>query len=162
MAEKLDVQGPGAVSVLKGHALRLHIDIGHLAEPPEGRRRVRTPDTAHLRKAGPLLAAAWFTLCGEDVSWPLEPCRYDLLVSGADGIRRIQVKTTTVRAGDSWKAYLSTTRGQRRPYDPDEIDEFFVIDPDMTYYLIPVASVGGLHAIHLSAYQEHRLPHLGS
>ncbi|PUB24850.1 hypothetical protein C8K30_108106 [Promicromonospora sp. AC04] len=95
-------------------------------------------------------------LCGNDVSWPLEPSRYDLLVSTVTGIRRVQVKTTRTRAGDSWKVYLSTTRGERRTYDPDEIDDFFIIDGDLNYYLIPVAVVGGLHAIHLNAYGRYR------
>jgi hypothetical protein len=31
----------------------------------------------------------------------------------------------------------------------DEIDDFFIIDGELMCYLIPVAVVGGLHAIHL-------------
>ncbi|GAB93075.1 hypothetical protein GORHZ_205_00170 [Gordonia rhizosphera NBRC 16068] len=104
-----------------------------------------------------MLAAAWFALSGHDVSWPLEPSRYDLLVSTSDGIRRVQVKTTTVRVGHTWKVYLSTAHRERKTYDPDEIDDFFVIAGDLAYYLIPVSAVGGLHAIHLSAYDRFRL-----
>ncbi len=37
----------------------------------------------------------WFVLCGCNVSIPLEPAVYDLLVSMPDGIKRIQIKTTT-------------------------------------------------------------------
>jgi hypothetical protein len=77
-------------------------------------------------------------------------------VTTAAGIRRVQVKTTRTRAGDSWKVYLSTTRGERRTYGPDEIDDFFIVDGDLNYYLIPVAAVGGLHAIHLNAYGQYR------
>ncbi len=106
-----------------------------------------------------MLAAAWFALCGYDVSWPLEPCRYDLLVVG-DKPMRIQVKTGTVRANNSWVAWLSSTGTVRRIYDPDEIDFFFVIDGSLEYYLIPVAVVGGFHVIHLSAYVQYRLPRL--
>ena len=35
--------------------------------------------------------------------------------------------------------------------------DFFIIDGDLTYYLIPVAAVGGLQAVHLSAYAQHRV-----
>jgi hypothetical protein len=53
--------------------------------------------------------------------------------------------------------WLSTTGRERTPYDPDEIDFYFVIDGELNYYLIPVAAVGGLMAIRLSAYQDYRL-----
>ncbi len=96
-------------------------------------------------------------LCGSEVAWPLEPCRYDLLVSTEGDVRRIQVKTTTVRAGDTWSVYLSTARRERKTYDPDEIDDFFVIDGDLSFYLIPISAVGGLQMIRLSAYVEFRL-----
>lgn len=105
-----------------------------------------------------MLAAAYFTLCGSDVSWPLEPARYDLLVVDGHGVRRVQVKTTTVGVGGSWKVYLSTTSGDRRTYTPDEIDYFFIVDGDFYCYLVPIEVVGGLHAIHLSSYQCYRLP----
>lgn len=147
-----------AIPALKGHAARLGVDATHLAQQPRSAEDCSTrPDFAHLDRAGPLLAAAWFTMCGQDVSWPLEPSRYDLLVGTRDGIRRVQVKTTTVRAGDTWKVYLSTSRRGRRLYDPDEIDDFFVIDGRLHCYLIPVPVVGGLHAIHLRGYERYRL-----
>ena len=103
------------------------------------------------------MAAAWFTLCGYGVSWPLEPARYDLLVERDGAVHRVQVKTTLVRAGASWQAWLSTTGKKRKPYDPDDIDFFFVIDGDLACYLIPIAAVGGLHAVNLSAYETYRV-----
>lgn len=72
----------------------------------------------------------------------------------------MQVKTTTVRAGSTWKAYLSTTGRGRRTYDPDEIDDLFVIAGDLAQYLIPLAVVGGLRAIHVGAYERYRVPAL--
>ena len=151
-----------AVSAVKGHAARLGLDFTHLSQPPAaGGEGTARPDLAHLDRAGSLLAASWFTLCGQSVSWPLEPSRYDLLVCTRQGIRRIQVKTTKVRAGDTWKVYLSTSHRGRRTYDPDEIDDFFIIDGELTCYLIPVAAVGGLHAIHLSAYVQYQLAQMG-
>lgn len=116
------------------------------------------PDVANLPRAGSLLAATWFELCGLAVAWPLEPCRDDLLV-WLDGLaQRIQVKTTTVRTGSGWTVRLSSSRKELRTYDPDEIDQFFVIDGDYNLYLIPLPAVGGLTAISVSAYQGYRLP----
>lgn len=69
----------------------------------------------------------------------------------------MQVKTTTVRVGDTWKVYLSNSGKVRRTYSPDEIDDFFVITGDFQCYLIPVAAVCGLQAIHLRGYQRFRL-----
>jgi hypothetical protein len=162
-AELLGIDDVSAESTLKGHAARLGLDFKHLtARPTATRSREIRPDIAHLDRAGSLLAASWFTLCGHDVSWPLEPSRYDLLVRTDTGIRRVQVKTTTVRAGDTWKVYLSTSRHQRRTYDPDEIDDFFIIDGELNCYLIPVAAVGGLHAIHLGGYAQYQLAQVKS
>ncbi|RXZ50278.1 hypothetical protein ESP57_00115 [Agromyces fucosus] len=153
----LNLQDASVITTLKGHALRLGLDVAHLTRQQQDLPSMGfTPDLGHLSRAGSLLAASWFALCGQDVSWPLEPSRYDLLVCTEAGIRRVQVKTTTVRAGGSWKVYLSTSGRERRGYDPDEIDDFFVIDGSLAFYLIPVASVGGLHAIHLGAYQQYR------
>lgn len=145
-------------TTLKGHAARLGINAEHLRQPSAvgSSRTEPVVDMANLRRAGSMLAAAWFTLCGNDVSWPLEPCRYDLLVR-FDAVERIQVKTTTVRSGGSWIVWLSNSRKGRITYDPDEIDYFFVIDGELGYYLIPVKAVGGLHAIHLSAYRHYKV-----
>jgi hypothetical protein len=91
------------------------------------------------------------------VAWPLEPARYDLLVDTDVAPRRVQVKTTTVRTGTSWTVWLSTTGRERRTYSIDEIDDFFLIDGDLSYYLLPVGAVGGLHGIKLSAYDQYRI-----
>lgn len=67
------------------------------------------------------------------------------------------MKTTTVRSGRSWTVWLSNSRGSRVTYDVDEIDLFFIIDGDLSYYLIPVQTVGGYHAIRLSAYSAYKI-----
>lgn len=115
------------------------------------------PSLGRLRRAGPLLAAAWYTLSGHEVSWPLEPSRYDLLVTDDHHIRRVQVKTTTVRERGAWKVYLSTSSGGRRIYAPDEVDEFFIINGELDCYRVPLSAVSGLQAIHLRAYSRYRL-----
>ncbi len=161
-AEELGLRRESEIATLKGHASRLGLDFAHLGAGRSGAHHGGGigPEIAYLDRAGSLLAAGWFALCGNDVSWPLEPSRYDLLVRIGNGIRRVQVKTTTTRAGRTWKVYLSTAHRERRTYDPDEIDDFFIIDGDLAYYLIPVSTVGGLHAIHLSAYGRYRLMQL--
>lgn len=154
----LGLRGGSAVASARGHAARLGLETAHLIPaPPDPIDTGLRPNSAHLHQAGSLLAAAWFALCGGQVSWPLEPSRYDLLVDGPGGVRRVQVKTTTVRAGKTWRVYLSTTGAGRRTYDPDEIDDFFIIDGELNYYLIPVEAVGGLHMIHLAPYGQYRL-----
>ncbi|MFF2832426.1 group I intron-associated PD-(D/E)XK endonuclease [Cellulosimicrobium cellulans] len=160
-SEVIEVLGLGDatdLALVKGHAARLGLDIAHLMDSaPAPLASGFRPDSSQLGRAGSLLAAAWFTLCGCAVSWPLEPCRYDLLVGTDGGLRRVQVKTTTVRVGATWKAYLSKGDRARKTYDPDEIDDFFVIAADGSSYLIPAVTVGGLHAIHLSAYERYRV-----
>jgi hypothetical protein len=161
VAEMLQLNDTQDIVTLKGHAARLGLEVAHL-EPmtPAPIDQDPKPSIVHLDRAGPLLAAAWFMLTGLAVSWPLEPSRYDLLVDTPAGIRRVQVKTTTVHVGHTWKVYLSTCRRRRRTYNPDEVDDFFIIDGDLSNYLIPVAAVGGLQAIHLAAYEQYLLPRM--
>ncbi|NYD25778.1 group I intron-associated PD-(D/E)XK endonuclease [Leucobacter aridicollis] len=159
--KKLGLDGAVSASTLPGHAARLRIDSRHFAARKEaGDVSNLWPNLSRLDRAGPMIAAAWFTLCGWDVSWPLEPSRFDLLVTRGAETRRIQVKTTTVRVGETWKAYLSNSRGQRKTYDPSEIDDFFVITGDFGLYMIPLRVVGGMHAIHLSGYERFEVQYL--
>lgn len=159
VTDVLGLTNRSAMATVKGHAARLGLDVDHLVSQASAvPAREFNPDIAHLDRAGSLLAAGWFALCGWNVSWPLEPARYDLVVDSGNGLRRVQVKTTTAREGNSWKVYLSTSRQGRTVYDADEIDDFFVVDGELSYYLIPLAAVGGLHAIHLSAYERFRIP----
>lgn len=160
VSEKLGLAGGSSTTTIRGHAVRLGLDTTHLASPrtPRPPTAVMRPQRANLARAGSLMAAAWFELCGHSVSWPLEPCRYDLLVWIGAAAQRVQVKTTTVKQGGAWTAWISNSGKQRATYGPDEIDYFFVIDGDFGYYLIPVAAVGGLTAFRLTAYAEYRLP----
>jgi hypothetical protein len=148
-------------SIVRGHAVRLGLDTRHLERrSTPGPLTVAAPQRTNLARAGTLLAAAWFELTGSEVSWPLEPCRYDLLVMRERRIERIQVKTTTYWKAGSWQASLRCTANQRGPYDPDDIDQFFIVDGDLVSYLVPIQAVAGRGAIQLSAYQAYRLPPL--
>lgn len=159
--ERLQLRGGSAVALVQRHAARLGIDTAHLAYPP-----VEQPSSqrlsvglANLSRAGPQIAAVWFTLCGRDVAWPLEPCRYDLLVTGNGETRRVQVKTTTTRSENgAWCAHVGANgRYDSRAYTEAEIDDLFVIDGDLSFYLIPLEAVRGVHFVHLSAYEGYRV-----
>lgn len=151
--------GPASsTAILRGHALRLGLDTRHLGQKKAAEVAVGDlPDRANLPRAGTLLAAAWFELTGGEVSWPLEPCRYDLLVVRQRQVERVQVKTTTHGKAGSWYASLRCTTTGRGPYNPDDIDSFFIVDGDLCCYLIPIKSVAGRAAVQLSAYQAFRL-----
>jgi hypothetical protein len=161
---RLGLSGGGSVAALKGHALRLGIDSSHfgLLPEPSPHTSLGVPDLVHLPRAGSMLAASWFAMCGYGVSWPLEPCRYDLVVDMGGERSRVQVKTCRRRAG-GWQVSLTTsghpTGGShaRTFYDPDEIDSFFIIDGDLNYYLLPIGAVAGRGSICLSAYLAFRV-----
>ena len=92
---------------------------------------------------------------------PTAPCAYDLLVSTTDGIKRVQVKTTTRPTKDGWlvcvskRPYSITKDAPLIPYDPEEIDPFFVVDGDLTMYAIPMLAVAGRARILLRAYKKY-------
>lgn len=159
VADSLGLVGGSAISSLKGHAARLGLSPAFGAEAPEDQGVARPlPSLRNLARAGSLLAAGWFTMCGFDVAWPLEPSPHDLLVQLGDGpFSRIQVKATTLRAGQTWVARLTQSGKGHRPFDPDDIDYFFVIDGSLSYYLIPVTAVGGLQSTHVAAYARYRV-----
>ena len=73
---------------VKGHAVRLGLDLSHLGGnvPVVSKPRGLKPDLRHLREAGTSLAAAWFMLCGYNVLLPIEPATYDLVVSLPGGL----------------------------------------------------------------------------
>jgi hypothetical protein len=90
----------------------------------------------------------------------MEPTLYDLLISMPDGIKRVQVKTTTCN-NDGWsvqvgrRPYSVGNRGPLVPYDPDLIDFFFILDGNLTMYVIPSRVIAGRVGILLSNYSEY-------
>ncbi len=149
----------GAPPHVKANAIRLGLDTSHLnrlshlrRQPFEAPAQIsgRKADLKYLRVAAPAAAAMWFTLRGCAVSFPAEPTVYDLLVDAADGISRVQVKTTTYFTKYGWAVGVghhpdthAKKRGHRVAYDPDVIDLFFIIDGDLTMYLIPSRAIAG-------------------
>ena len=81
----------------------------------------------------------------------------------ANGIKRIQVKTTTFYGKDGWQVqvgrrpYSIGNRGRLSPYDPDIIDLFFIVDGDLTMYLIPSRVISGRVGILLRTYASYRV-----
>jgi len=143
--------------------MRLGLDLTHLEEPSaNGPRSVETkPDLRYLRDAATSIAASWFSLCGFTVAIPLEPTAYDLLVSVPEGVKRVQVKTTTCFSKDGWavvvgrRPYSVGNRERRVPYDPELIDWFFIVDGDLTTYLIPTRVIAGRVSILLHTYTKY-------
>jgi hypothetical protein len=146
---------------VKAHAARLGLDLSRLGGLGKGAgaRPEFKPDIKHLREAGTAIAAMWFLLCGYNASLPMEPALYDLLVSMPDGIKRVQVKTTTYY-NNGWdvqvgrRPYSVGNRERLVPYDPDLVDLFFILDGELTIYVIPSRVIAGRVHILLSNYSE--------
>ena len=148
---------------VKGHAVRLGLDLSHLGGnvPVVSKPRGLKPDLRHLREAGTSLAAAWFMLCGYNVLLPIEPATYDLVVSLPGGLSRVQVKTTTHYSKNGWmvtvgrRPYSIGNNMPLVPYDPDVIDYFCIIDGDLSIYLIPSRVIAGRVGLLLRAHTDY-------
>jgi hypothetical protein len=159
----LSVNSGNVRTHVKGHAMRVGLDLGHLrsAVHVEPESCALTPDFKHLREAGASMAASWFALCGCGVLFPVEPTTYDLVVSMPDGLRRVQVKTTTSKGRDGWQVGVGRRPYSIRkdaplvPYDPDVIDYFFIIDGDLSMYLIPSRVIAGRVGLLLRSYNAY-------
>jgi PD-(D/E)XK endonuclease len=144
---------------VKANAIRLGLDLSRLERTsvPADRR----PDLRNLRQAATSLAACWFSLCGFNTAIPVEPAVYDLLISSPDGIKRVQVKTTTHKSKNGWmiqvgrRPYSARNNARLVPYDPDLIDLFFIVDGDLSLYLIPSQVIAGRVMILLRTYPQY-------
>jgi hypothetical protein len=153
---------------VKGHALRLGLDTAHLQPPPNAPlpsevHRLR-PMLNKLRFAAESIAIAWFTFRGVPVAIPTEPRSYDFLATFAGVVNRIQVKSSTQRscAGGylvavGHRPYSAEKEGGLVPYDPDELDFFFIVSGEGRLFLIPMSVVAGKVSIETSAYSQYRV-----
>jgi len=150
---------------IKGHAVRLGLDLGHLrarepAEPPAEISHLKV-NLKYLRVAGPTMAATWFAVRGCAVSFPAEPTVYDLLAEAPDGIKRVQVKTSTSLTKDGWMVTVGrhpnarAQRGRLAAYDPESIDLFFIVDGDFAMYLIPSRVLAGRVRVLIRTYSKY-------
>jgi hypothetical protein len=148
---------------VRAHALRLGLDLSHLSDrlPDTRDQLVPKPALRNLREAATSLAACWFALCGLGTAIPIEPAVFDLLVSTAEGIKRVQVKTTTYKSKVGWQVgvgrrpYSVGNREPLVPYDPELIDWFFIVDGDLNIYLIPSRVIGGRVSLLLRTYAKY-------
>jgi hypothetical protein len=148
---------------VRAHALRLGLDLSRLNDQSRDTRSQPVPEPAlsNLREAATSLAACWFSLCGLGAAIPIEPTVYDLLVSTPQGIKRVQVKTTTYKGKAGWQVgvgrrpYSIGNREPLVPYDPELIDWFFIVDGDLNIYLIPSQVIGGRVGILLRTYRKY-------
>ncbi len=143
--------------------MRMGLDLAHLEKPAAeapGLGEV-VPDLRYLRDAATTIAASWFSLCGLSVALPVEPALYDLLVTMPDGVKRVQVKTTTRYSKDGWivvvgrRPYSAGNRERLLPYDPELIDWFFIVDGELAMYLIPSKVIAGRVGILLRTYTRY-------
>lgn len=167
----LSARSGNVESHIRSHAVRLGLDTSHLnrlshngRQPSEPKARVSelAAQRNFLRVAASTLAATWFMLRGCTVSFPAEPTRYDLLADTPHGLMRVQVKSTTTKTKYGWQAGVghhpdSHAKNERHvlAYSPDEIDLFFIIDGDMTMYLIPSRAIAGRIMILLRTYRKY-------
>lgn len=153
---------------VKGHAARLGLDCTHLKSP-----HLRSePDEVFsepvreemLRSAAPAVAMAFFALRGCAAALPVEPQEYDLLVTMAKGIQRVQVKTCARRSGKGrWEVgvgrrpYVLDKSAGKMPYDPESLDLFFILLGDGSIYLIPSSVLAGRVRIDAGTYSPYRV-----
>lgn len=157
----LAIDSSDARTRVKAHAVRLGLSVTHLDSPvSEPEDAVPAPELTHLREAATAIAAAWFGLRGCNAALPIEPAVYDLLAATADGIKRVQVKTTMCYTKDGWavsvgrRPYSVGNRERKIPYDPELIDLFFIVDGDLNIYLIPSHVIAGRVTIVLRSYER--------
>jgi hypothetical protein len=157
--------------MIRAHCLRLNLSLGHLE--PAKPMPLREPHSAmvllsQLRYAAPSIAMSWFMLRGWVPAVPIEPRPYDFLVEMPSGVKKVQVKSSTRR--DRYGNYQASIAPQRThgpnkstptPYDPDDVDLFFITAADGWLYLIHMAAVAGRTAISLGAYRQFRCGECG-
>lgn len=121
-------------------------------------------EPTRLRKAGVALASAWFLSRGYEVSLPLEPVTYDLVVESEAGFKKIQVKTTNgnvarlLRTSYGKTHFPSTGNYGTSIYREDEVDFFFICTGSGDRYLIPWSITGEKGRISLARYANFKLP----
>jgi len=164
VARRLGYDGSSgsAYATMKHAAARLGLDTAHLRDAFNS--RVLEPTSAipfarqaldeRLRSAAIGEAVSWFLQRGYVPSLPVEPTRYDIVVESDEGLKKVQVKTTTrqkngrFQVGVSRMEYRTTVtttangRRSRVAYMPGDVDFFFVVTGAGDRYLIPIDVVG--------------------
>ena len=119
--------------------------------------------TLALFAAAPASAAAFkeyiYLDRGVAIQFPAPP---QMSAGTHDSVMLKGLKTTTYATHEGWVVTVGhhpDTHSKRRQrllaYDPDEIDLFFIVDGDMTMYLIPSRAIAGRVRILLRTYQKY-------
>jgi hypothetical protein len=110
--------------------------------------------------AGLGIAIAYLSRIGVDVAIPLtDTQRYDLIVVHDEGMKRVQVKTTTMKDHGSFVVHLRTIGGNKsqvkaRPFEPSDYEWLFVVCGDATAYMIPTTEFTARQSLTLNARFE--------
>lgn len=99
--------------------------------------RYATIDAGHISE---LTAERALSLAGYTVLHPNRTRAYDLVVETKHGFIKVQVKTARVelrKGKTAFAAHLSKFGGRegRRPYTPEEVDYFCIVNGDDTYFM---------------------------
>lgn len=125
----------------------------------------------NLSRAALGVVLQWFLSRGYMVSLPVDPTYYDLIVESDEGLKKVQVKTTTFRdpASGCWVVNVSRTAydgesslnsgGRRKTvsYESSQVDIFFILTSDGSVYLVPLEALGSVKRINLDIkYAKYR------
>lgn len=114
--------------------------------------------------AGIGIAVGWFAANGHTVAIPLTDSQdYDLVVD-LDGLKRVQVKTTTYKE-PSGNFFVSLTvkggnrsgKGKIKRFDSSRVDYIFIVTAAGENYLIPANKCGQTLTLNASIYGEFKL-----
>jgi hypothetical protein len=100
------------------------------------------------------------TAVASERSWRGTARALGLRGSSAGVLRTLKARATELRLDSSHigrRPYALDKSASRQPYDPDEIDLFFIIDGDLAIYLIPSRVVAGKTSINVGAYAAYRV-----
>ena len=103
-------------------------------------------------------AIAWFVHAGWLVSVPLvDAQKYDLIVDDGNGLRTVQVKTTTCRGrSGAFVVDLATNGGNKSrsttvPFSPGDYDLLYILTDDGSRFLIPAGEMDARTKLTLGA-----------
>lgn len=140
------------------------IVASHLTRPSDPPLLDESYDPRRLRYAGEHMARAWYVLYGYSLFTPSPTSPLDLIVRREGGEHiGVQVKTATGvdRRGDP-KANIHALRGGsvRKPqaYSSEQVNEFFIITNQRSFYRIPHAALEGRISVVLSRkYDDYKV-----
>lgn len=145
------------------------IDVSHLPAPlgtplPVHSLPFSQDPGGYLADTALGVAIAWFSERGYVVSVPVKPTYYDLVTESDDGLKRVQIKSSSKRNRhgneevsigrqiyDGSRPMNSGGRRRWVAYGAAEVDVFFILTASGKTYLVPQAAVPGLMCLTLTS-----------